>query len=103
MGGSLRQKFIGMKRTVSASSTTRSSVSSSRRKQPRFVICVDNHGYRASLLIRKLYRALDDVGAQNEGMLRVIDESGEDYLYDSHRFVPIDLARDAQQAVLRAE
>jgi hypothetical protein len=73
------------------------------RKQPRFVICIDNRGYRASLLVRKVYRAVEDSAAARERMLRIIDESGEDYLYDADRFVPVTLARDAQEAVLKAE
>ena len=46
-----------------------------------FVICVDNHGYEVSLEMRKLYEIIPDVDAEKHGQIRVIDESGEDYLY----------------------
>ena len=45
-----------------------------------FVICIDNHGYEASLEMRKLYEIINDADAEKHGQLRVIDESGEDYL-----------------------
>ena len=57
----------------------------------QFVICVDNGGYPASLERWKVYRALPDREADAHGMLRVIDESGEDYLYPKERFCPIQL------------
>lgn len=92
-----------MKRMESANSTSRSSGSSRNSKQPRFVVCIDDGGYEGSLLARKIYRALEDAGARREGMVRVVDESGEDYLYQATRFVPIKLTPAAQEAVLRAE
>jgi hypothetical protein len=56
---------------------------------PQFALCVDNSGYPASLELFKLYRILRDEEAASEGDLRVIDESGEDYLCAARRFVPI--------------
>jgi hypothetical protein len=53
----------------------------------RFVICIKNTGYLASLELRKLYEALDDPIAEKDDMIRVIDESGEDYLYPVDMFV----------------
>lgn len=47
----------------------------------QLVVCVDNEGYAASLEKRKIYVALRDVAADKHGMLRIVDESGEDYLY----------------------
>ena len=47
----------------------------------QLVVCVDNDGYAASLEKRKIYVALRDAGAEKHGMLRIVDESGEDYLY----------------------
>ena len=55
----------------------------------QFVICVDNEGYPASLERWKVYRALPDRAASGHGLLRVIDESGEDYLYPEDAFRPI--------------
>src|SRR5260364_51340 len=53
-----------------------------------FLICVNNKGYEASLEVRKLYRCLDDAHADALDMVRVVDESGEDYLYPAKRFQP---------------
>ena len=59
--------------------------------QSKFVICTDNEGYEASLELRKLYRVIPDVMAETLDQIRVVDESGEDYLYPASSFVPIDL------------
>lgn len=56
-----------------------------------FAVCISNEGHPASLEIRKLYVVLPDEDAARHGMLRIIDESGEDYLYPASRFVPIEL------------
>jgi hypothetical protein len=61
----------------------------------QFVICVRNDNHAASLELRKVYRALPDTEASSHQMLRVIDESGEDYLYPSDCFVALELPRDA--------
>ena len=57
----------------------------------QFVICVDDDGYPASLERWKVYRALPDREANAHGLLRVMDESGEDYLYEKDRFRAIEL------------
>ena len=59
---------------------------SKRRRDAQFAVCIDNEGYQASLELGKLYRILPDKDAQAHGLVRVIDESGEDYAYSSHRF-----------------
>jgi hypothetical protein len=59
--------------------------------EPQFVICVKNKGYRASLELRKLYQVVPDPAADAHHMIRVIDESGEDYLYPLQYFFPISL------------
>jgi hypothetical protein len=64
----------------------------------RFLICVRNDGYSASLELRKVYRALPDPEAAERGFVRVVDESEEDYLYPSELFVPIELPRSAELA-----
>jgi hypothetical protein len=56
-----------------------------------YVVCIDNSGYPASLERHKIYRVLPDEEAAADGDMRVIDESGEDYLYSADRFVPIQL------------
>lgn len=53
---------------------------------PRFAICIDNSEYPASLELHKVYRVLPDKDAERDGDLRVIDESGEDYLYSADYF-----------------
>ncbi len=58
----------------------------------RFVVCLSNAGYDASLEVRKLYRVLADAKSEKLGLLRVIDESGEDYLYPKKLFAAIDLS-----------
>lgn len=65
-------------------------------KRLKFAICVKNEGFEASLEIRKVYDLLPDAEAESHGMLRVIDESGEDYLFPESFFVPIDLPAPVQ-------
>ena len=56
-----------------------------------FIICVDNRGYEASLEKRKLYEVLSDRAAEKHHQIRVVDESGEDYLYPEKYFAPVRL------------
>ena len=63
------------------------------------VICVKNDGYAVSLERRKLYVALADAQAARHGQLRIVDESGEDYLYPARYFVLVDLPHDARAAL----
>ena len=69
------------------------------RSRKHFVICVDNDGYEVSLETRKLYVNLPDPDSEK---LRVIDESGEDYLFPQTNFVSIELPSPVQKAVLLA-
>lgn len=62
----------------------------------RYVLCINNEGYPVSLEPRKVYRVIDDPEAEAHGMIRVIDESEEDYLFAADRFVPIDVPAEAQ-------
>ncbi len=73
-----------------------------RPSAPRFAICVDNSEYPASLEMHKLYRVLADKEAERDGDLRIIDESGEDYLYPAAYFVLVDLPRDAARAITKS-
>jgi hypothetical protein len=73
-----------------------------RRLEPRFVICVRNKHYPASVELRKVYRLLVDEKASKHHQVRVVGESGEDYLYPEEYFVPIKLPQAAERAVLRA-
>jgi hypothetical protein len=66
------------------------------------VVCVDNDGYAASLEKRKIYVALRDAAAEKHGLLRIVDESGEDYLYPRAFFRSIALPQAVRRAVLAA-
>ena len=68
----------------------------------QFVVCVDNEGYPASLERRKIHLALPDAAAEKHGLVRVVDESGEDYLYPKAFFRSIALLRAVSKAVLAA-
>ena len=65
-------------------------------------VCVDNDGYAVSLEKRKIYVALRDAAADKHDMLRIVDESGEDYLYPKAFFRPIALPEAVRKAVLAA-
>ena len=64
-------------------------------------ICVKNDGYAVSLELRKLYIVLPDYEASKRGQLRVIDESGENYLYPKDFFVAVDLPQPVRRRVLQ--
>lgn len=68
----------------------------------RFAVCVDNEGYEASLERNKIYVVLLDKDAETAGDVRVIDESGEDYLFSADRFVAIDVPAAVKASLLKA-
>lgn len=68
----------------------------------RFAVCVDNSEYPASLEMHKIYRVLPDADAASDGDIRVIDESGEDYLYPIDYLVIIELPQEVKKSLLRA-
>jgi hypothetical protein len=72
------------------------------RATKHYLLCIRNEDYPASLEVRKVYRALADPAADAKGFVRVIDESGEDYLYPADAFVAIDLPQAAQEAFAEA-
>jgi hypothetical protein len=57
----------------------------------RFVLCIRNEGYAASLEVKKVYPVLPDSSGEAHGLVRIVDESGEDYLYPEAYFVAIDV------------
>ena len=73
-----------------------------KKVQSSFVACVDNSGYLASLELHKIYRVIPDEDAAQDGDIRVIDESGEDYLYSADRFIPIEVPKTLERSILRA-
>ena len=70
-----------------------------RRKLDSFVVCIDNTDYTASLEKHKIYRVVRDEVARDDGDLRVIDESGEDYLYPAARFVTISVPVEVEKSL----
>ena len=68
----------------------------------RLVICVKNEDYPASLEKRKIYESISDSEAEKHGQIRVIDESGEDYLYPQEYFIPASLPKNVEEAVRKA-
>lgn len=68
----------------------------------RFAACVNNSEYPASLELHKIYRVLPDEDAAADGDLRVVDESGEDYLYPADYFVIVELPQEVRESLTRA-
>src|SRR5215468_3730944 len=96
-----------MKRTASARKSSSESGTSTRSRRSagadrRFVVCIRNEGYEASLERNKIYEILPDKDAERHGDLRVVDESGEDYLFAADRFVAIDVPAAVKQSVSKA-
>ena len=67
-----------------------------------FAVCIDNRGYPTSLELHKIYRVLPDEDAAQDGDIRIIDESGEDYLYSADRFVEVELPETVRRSLLHA-
>ncbi len=75
---------------------------SQRKPVLKFAVCVGNADYPASLELHKIYRVLPDADAATEGDIRVVDESGEDYLYPAQYFVSVELPKSVEKSLLRA-
>ena len=90
-----------MKRRALARKNSKSNVSSMSRPQAKagFAICIKNAEYPASLELRKVYRVFADKEAAAHGLLRIVDESGEDYLYPKGYFIPVSLPKPVQRAI----
>ena len=65
-----------------------------------FAVCLNNQDYEASLEVGKIYRIIPDETAEINGLIRVIDESGEDYAFATHRFHPIELPKPVEDVLL---
>jgi hypothetical protein len=96
-----------MKRTASAGKGSRSSVSSRRRGESasariQYVVCIKNDGNPESLDLRKIYRTMPDADAAKHGYIRVVDETGEDYLYPKQHFVAVALPRRLPKTARKA-
>jgi len=68
-----------------------------------FALCIDNDGYKASLIPGKVYRILSDPRAARDDLVRIIDESGEDYLYHKDHFVFVDFPSAVKKKILALE
>ena len=71
-----------------------------RKQMNEFVVCIRNEGYEVSLELRKIYQVIPDTSAERHQLLKVNDESGEDYLYPRGFFLPIELPKALEKAVL---
>ena len=69
-------------------------------EEPKFVVCLDNEGFLASLEIGKLYQIISDKEVEKLGGLRVIDEDGEDYFYDAEMFCPLQVPPIVAQTLM---
>jgi len=101
------RSFIGTRRTGSGKKKSSGNatwmMTMKRPKTARhFAVCINNRGYPASLELHKIYRVLPDEGAAEDGDIRVIDESGEDYLYAADRFVEVELPQTVRRSLLHA-
>ena len=77
-------------------------MSNSQKTRSEFVVCVDNSDYAASLELHKIYRSVPDPDAAVDGDIRIVDESGEDYLYSLDRFVPIRAPAMVRESLVHA-
>ncbi|MFQ5913342.1 MAG: hypothetical protein ACE5JS_09175 [Nitrospinota bacterium] len=68
-----------------------------RSQETPYVVCVKNAGYKASLVVRRIYRMIPDAEARKRGLLRVVDESGEDYLFPEELFVAVELPKEVDK------
>ena len=73
-----------------------------RASRRYLVICLKNDGYDVSLEKRKIYVAIPDAAASKHGLMRIFDESGDDYLYPGKYFAAVELPTSIRQAVLTA-
>ena len=92
---------------VLARKSSNASGTSTKSRKPlasrrRFAVCVRNDGYEASLERNKIYAVLPDDEAERDGDLRVVDESGEDYLFSADRFVAIEVPAAVRASLLKA-
>ena len=106
MVGCALRNSTGMKRTGSVAKSSSGSGTSTRREDSRspvvrFAVCVRNAGYEASLERNKIYVVLPDDEAERDGDLRVVDESGEDYLFSADRFVAVNVPAAVRASLLK--
>ena len=74
-----------------------------KREMKPFALCIDNSGYRASLIPGKIYRVIPDPRANEDDLIRIVDESGEDYLYHKANFALVDFPPAIRKKILALE
>jgi hypothetical protein len=107
MAGFAWLNCTGMKHTASPRRNSSAKGTSTRSRKPaatgrQFAVCVDNIGYEVSLERNKIYVVIPDKDAEMDGDLRVVDESGEDFLFSTDRFVAIDVPAVVKASLLKA-
>ena len=71
-----------------------------KRAETKFAVCLDNKGNEASLIPGKIYGVLADARATKDGLVRIVDESGEDYLFDKRQFVFVSFPQAVRRKIL---
>jgi hypothetical protein len=71
-----------------------------RRLTKRFALCLENTGSEASLILGKVYRVVPDARAAKDGLVRIVDESGDDYLFHKTQFVFVDFPQAVRKKIL---
>ena len=70
------------------------------KQKSQFALCLDNEGNEASLIVGKVYRIVTDAQAAKDSLIRVVDESGEDYLFEHEQFVVVDFPPAVKKKIL---
>jgi hypothetical protein len=94
-------KPMGLDAKISKSNVTWNETMTETKRH--FAICVDNADYEASLILRKIYEIIPDELAATDDFLRIVDESGEDYLYHKNRFIVVEFPIEVAKALLAAQ
>ena len=94
-------KRMGSVAKKSSARETSTRVPLPRLRSARFAVCIKNSGYEASLERNKIYVVIPDEAAERDGELRVVDESGEDYLFAADRFVAVEVPAAVKASLLR--
>jgi len=94
------RRMVSVGKKSSANDMSTRPRKSRRRQAVTFAVCVENSGYPASLELHKIYRVVPDQDAAREGDLRIVDESGEDYLYPAEWFAAVEVPRRVRASLL---
>lgn len=98
--------YTGMKLMELAAKTSKSSVTwneTMENQKKHFAICIDNVDYEASLILRKIYEIIPDKLGEKDDLVRIVDESGEDYLYHKSCFLIVEFPQEVAFALLASQ